>query len=84
MTHYYGDDAAEIAKILDIYAYSDQPLGVDAVLMRLRSEGTSIADRAQLVSFIERLVLDHYLTRSADTDRFASPLIQRAWREMRR
>jgi len=52
--------------------------------MRLRSEGTSIADRAQLVSFIERLVLDHYLTRSADTDRFASPLIQRAWREMRR
>jgi len=84
LTHYYGDDAAEISKILDIYAYSDQPLGVDAVLMRLRSEGTSIADRAQLVSFIERLVLDHYLTRSADTDRFASPLIQRAWREMRR
>jgi hypothetical protein len=84
LTHYYGDDAAEISKILDIYAYSDQPLGVDAVLMRLRSEGTVIADRAQLVSLIERLVLDHYLIRSADTDRFASPLVQRAWQEMRR
>jgi hypothetical protein len=84
LTHYYGNDAGTIAKLLDIYAYSDQPLNVDTVVMRLTSEGVTVADRAQVVSFIERLVLDHYLIRSADTDRFASPLIQRAWRAMRR
>lgn len=84
LTQYYGDDAAAIARLLDIYAYADGPLDVDSVLIRLRGEGSPITDRAQLVSFIERLVLDHYLTRSADTDRFASPLVRRAWQAMRR
>lgn len=83
LTHYYGFNAAVIAKVLDVYAYSDEPLTVDTALLRLHSEGLAL-DRAQLVSHIERLVLDHYLVRSADTDRFASPLIQRAWRAMRR
>jgi hypothetical protein len=83
LTHYYGFNAAVIAKVLDVYAYSDEPLTVDTALLRLHSEGLAL-DRAQLVSNIERLVLDHYLMRSADTDRFASPLIQRAWRAMRR
>jgi hypothetical protein len=84
LTHYYGEDAPTVAKLLDIYAYSDEPLPVDTVMMRINSEGIPIADHAELVCFIERLVLDHYLVRAADTDRFYSPLIQRAWRAMRR
>ena len=84
LTHYYGDDAPAIAKLLDVYAHADGPLSVDTVLARLRSEGSTIADRDALVGFIERLVLDHYLIRTADADRFSSALIQRAWKVMRR
>ncbi|MFC7676685.1 ATP-binding protein [Mycolicibacterium sp. GCM10028919] len=84
LTHYYGDDAPAIGKLLDVYAHADGPLTVDTVLARLRSEGSTIADRDALVGFIERLVLDHYLIRTADADRFSSALIQRAWKSMRR
>jgi hypothetical protein len=84
LKHYYGPDAPAIAELLDVYAHSAGPLDVDTVLMRLRSQGSPIRDRDQLVSFIERLMLDHYLIRTADTDRFASPLVQRAWKAMRR
>lgn len=84
LTHYYGSDAGNVAKLLDIYAHSEGPLGVDETLTLLRGEGSPIADRDVLVSFIERLELDHYLVREANSDRFASPLIQRAWRTMRR
>lgn len=84
LPHYYGADAPAIAGLLDIYAHAGGPVGVDTVLMRLRSEGSPISDRAQLVSFIERLTLDHYLARAGDTDGFSSPLLQRAWKAMRR
>lgn len=84
LPHYYGADAPAIAGLLDIYAHAAGQVGVDTVLMRLRSEGSPIGDRAQLVSFIERLTLDHYLVRTGDTDGFASPLLQRAWKAMRR
>jgi hypothetical protein len=84
LTHYYGSDARNVAKLLDIYAHSEGPLGVDETLVLLRGEGSPIADRDVLVSFIERLELDHYLVRETNSDRFASPLIQRAWRTMRR
>lgn len=84
LTHYYGDDAPVIAKLLDIYAHASTALDVDAVLMQVRSTGIRIADRDELVSFIERLELDHYLVREDDADRFASGLVQRAWRTIRR
>ncbi|CAN5623280.1 hypothetical protein BH11ACT6_BH11ACT6_36230 [soil metagenome] len=84
LKHYYGADAAAIADLLDIYANADRPLDLDTVLMRLRSEGSPIEDRAQLVSFTERLMLDHYLVRTGGTDSFSSPLVQRAWTAMRR
>lgn len=84
LPHYYGADAPAIAGLLDIYAHASSALPVDTVLMRLRSEGSPIGDRAQLVSAIERLTLDHYLTRAGDADRFSSPLLQRAWKSMRR
>lgn len=84
LPHYYGADAPAIAGLLDIYAHASSALPVDTVLMRLRSEGSPIGDRAELVSAIERLTLDHYLTRAGDADRFSSPLLQRAWKSMRR
>lgn len=84
LPHYYGADAPAIGRLLDIYAHTNRPLDVDTVLMRLRSEGNPITDRAQLVSFIERLTLDHYLVRAGDADQFSSPLLQRAWKAMRR
>ena len=84
LTHYYGSDKAAIAKVLDVYAYADGPITIDDTTMLLRGEGSPIDDRDQLVSFVERLELDHYLVREADADRFASSLVQRAWRMMRR
>lgn len=84
LTHYYGAEAPAIAKLLDIYAHAPHPLDVGAVLALLRGEDNPIRERDQLVSLIERLELDHYLVREEDADRFASPLIQRAWRVMRR
>lgn len=84
LPQYYGPDAHPIAALLDIYAHAGRPLDVDTVMMRLRSEGSPITERAGLVSFIERLTLDHYLVRDGDADRFSSPLLQRAWKAMRR
>lgn len=84
LPQYYGADAHAIAGLLDIYAHANRPLDVDTVLMRLRAEGSEITDRARLVSSIERLTLDHYLVRAGDADRFSSPLLQRAWKAMRR
>ncbi|MEU0494727.1 AAA family ATPase [Mycobacterium sp. NPDC006124] len=84
LSHYYGQDAPSIAKVLDVYAYANGPLGIDEVLALLRGEGSPIDDRDQLVSLVERLELDHYLIREADADRFSSTLIQRAWRMLRR
>lgn len=84
LEHYYGTDAGEIGKLLDIYAHASNPLDIESVLQRLRGEESAITARAQLVSFVERLRLDHYLIRIDDQDRFASPLLRRAWRSMRR
>jgi hypothetical protein len=81
---YYGADSKTIGKLLDIYAHAGTALRIDDTLMRLRSEGSPIIDRDQLVAFVERLELDHYLVRTGDVDRFASPLVQQAWRTMRR
>lgn len=84
LTHYYGSDESAIAKVLDVYAHATGPMTVDDTMMLLRGEGSPIENRDQLVSFVERLELDHYLVREADSDRFASSLVQRAWRKMRR
>lgn len=81
---YYGEDAATIATLLDVYAHADAPLTVDEALTRVRSEDLSVTDRDQLVTYVERLELDHYLIREGRTDRFASELVRSAWRAMRR
>jgi hypothetical protein len=84
LRNYYGDDSAEIANLLDIYAHAAGPIGVDATAHLLQSEGSPLRDRDQLVSFIERLEQDHYLRRVGDADCFASGLVQSAWLAFRR
>ncbi|MGH3582406.1 MAG: ATP-binding protein, partial [Mycobacterium sp.] len=84
LRHYYGEDAPAIAGLLDIYAHAPEPLGVNTVLQLLSSEGSPVRERDRLVSFIERLEQDHYLRRHGDDDSFASGLVQRAWRALRR
>jgi type II secretory pathway predicted ATPase ExeA len=84
LQNYYGADSSAIADLLDIYAHATEPLTVDTVFGNLQSQGSPIDDRARLVSFIERLEQDHYLHRVAGADRFASGLVQAAWRVMRR
>lgn len=84
LSDYYGTASPATGKLLDIYAHAPVPLSIDDTLMKLQSEGSAITDRAQLVALVERLELDHYLVRSGNANRFASPLIQRAWRAMRR
>lgn len=81
---YYGDEAHRVGQLLDIYANADASLTINDTIMRLQSEGSAITDHTELVALVERLKLDHYLARSGDADRFASPLVQRAWRTMRR
>jgi hypothetical protein len=84
LRHYYGDDAAAVAKLLDVYAHADGPLTIDETFHLLRGEDSPIADRDALVALVERLEQDHYLVREDDANRFSSRLIQRAWRAMRR
>ncbi len=61
LADYYGADAKMIGKILDIYAHANTALSIDDTWMRLQSEGSPLSDRDQLVEFVERLALDHYL-----------------------
>lgn len=84
LRHYYGEDAPTIAALLDVFAHADAPLTVDEVHTRATNEGLPIAGRDQLVSHIERLEMDHYLIREGDSDHFASGLVRRAWKTMRR
>jgi hypothetical protein len=84
LSDYYGIDANKVGKILDVYAYADTALSINDTFMMLQSEGSLITERTELVSLVERLELDHYLVRTGESDQFASPLVRRAWRMMRR
>ncbi len=53
LRNYYGEDAPAIAGLLDIYAHAPEPLGVDAVLQLLHSEGSPGA-RARSVGVLHR------------------------------
>ncbi|QNJ92422.1 ATP-binding protein [Mycolicibacterium fluoranthenivorans] len=84
LSDYYGTDATAVGRLLDVYAHAPGRLTIDDALTRTQGEGIDITDRVQLVAFVERLELDHYLERIGDADKFASALVQRAWRAMRR
>jgi hypothetical protein len=82
---YYGDDAALALTVLDIYALSSEPLGIATVADRLGSADSQCPpSRDELIKLVSRLEDDHYLVRVGAADRFATSLLRRAWREMRR
>jgi hypothetical protein len=82
---YYGNDAALALTVLDTYALSSEPLGIATVADRLGSaDSQRQPSRDELIKLVSRLEDDHYLVRVGAADRFATSLLRRAWREMRR
>lgn len=83
---YYGEEQQHlVAAILDIYADASAPLGMDGLRRRL-----DVADlearpgRGEIVTLVELLEADHYLTRIGSDSGFASELVRRAWIARRR
>jgi hypothetical protein len=81
---YYGADAELALKTLDIYALSADSLGVGEVGRQLGATLGNQPGRNELIELVNRLEDDHYLVRVDNGDRFATSLLRRAWREMRR
>ncbi|MDQ2836859.1 MAG: AAA family ATPase [Actinomycetota bacterium] len=82
---YYGDEAALVLRVLDVYARSVDPLEIDAIANQLGTVGDELRpSRDTLIRLVGRLEDDHYLVRLGAADRFATSLLRRAWREMRR
>lgn len=82
---YYGPDAGLVLEMLDAYATADGELTVGALSRRLDAvELEPRPSRDILLGLVGRLESDHYLVRSGASDRFATSLLRRAWREMRR
>jgi hypothetical protein len=80
---YYGDEAPLIALILDQFAAAGA-LTVDAMVRHLRTIGHR-RDREDLVDLVHLLERDYYVRRNPDgTDEFASELLRRYWRHLRR
>jgi hypothetical protein len=82
---YFGADAELVTSMLDAYAVSDSPLTVDDLSARLDAVDLERRpSRDTLLSIVVRLEADHYLVRVDAADRFATSLLRRAWRELRR
>jgi hypothetical protein len=82
---YYGEDAPLVMLMLNEYATSIGPLTVQNIVDRLASTALAQhADRAKVLTLIERLEDDHYLVRVGTADRFATSLLRRAWLEIQR
>lgn len=82
---YYGDDAELVGAMLDEYAAADHPLTVEDIVDRLSAtELAQHARRTRVLNLVDRLEDDHYVVRVGAADRFATSLLRRAWREMRR
>lgn len=82
---YYGANTDLIVAMLDAYATSHGALTVDTLSARLDVvEFDRRPTRSALLALVDRLESDHYLVRTGGADRFATSLLRRAWREMRR
>lgn len=82
---YYGDRALLAGHVLDTVALSNGPATVDDVLAGLAR--VQISPRPTLddiAPVLEKLELDHYLTRNSSGNQFASDILRRAWLNMRR
>ena len=79
-----GNDADNVAVILDVLVLTDDPadtLTVDAILAAVSDRGANVADRNDLLRLLRLMDADHYLSREADGGyRFRFPLIRRWWK----
>lgn len=82
---YYGDALAPlVVDVLDVYAAHGDTVSIDDVLRRLGAVREDVPARQQLITLIERLEADHYLSRVGTDSRFASNLVRRAWLALQR
>ena len=82
---WYGPAAGLARSALDEYALSDAALTVDQLLERLGAQPLEPRPtREDLLGLVPRLERDHYLRREGAADRFATPLLRRAWLAHRR
>jgi len=79
-----GNDADNVAVILDVLVLTDTPahaLTVDAILAAVSDRGANVADRNDLLRLLRLMDADHYFSRDADGGyRFRFPLIRRWWK----
>lgn len=86
LTTYYpeGDDADNVAIILDVLAKTEDPAdskSVDQILDAARSVEATIKNRNDLLRLLRLMDADHYLSRETDgTYKFRFPLIRRWWK----
>lgn len=82
---YYGEDAALARQIIDAFALSEDGLTISQLEHQLAAvDLPSRPSRDHLLTMLYRLEADHYLTRSGNLDRMATPLLRRAWLIQRR
>lgn len=82
---YYGEDAPLARQILDAFALSADGLAIAQLEHQLSAvDFPRRPSRDHLLAMLYRLEADHYLTRSGDLDRMATPLLRRAWLIQRR
>lgn len=83
---YYGIDAPLVFRLIDMFAITDNPLGIDELRERLLMDPELEAQpsRDRVVDLVERLEADHYLRRSDGRDQIALKILKDAWRHIRR
>ena len=84
-TYYHeGDDANNVAIILDVLAQTEHPaasMSVDQILNASQSIAATLKNRNDLLRLLRLMDADHYLSRETDgTYKFRFPLIRRWWK----
>lgn len=79
-----GDDADNVAIVLDVLAKTEDPadsMSVDHVLGAAQGVGATLKNRNDLLRLLRLMDADHYLSRETDgTYKFRFPLIRRWWK----
>lgn len=86
LSTYYpvGDDAKDVAIVLDVLALTEDPadsLSVDEILTAASNRQACVTDRNDLLRLLRMMDADHYLSRDTTGGyRFRFPLICRWWK----
>ena len=79
-----GDDADNVANILDVLVQMEDPadsMSVDQILDAARGFGATLNNRNDLLRLLRLMDADHYLSRETDGSyKFRFPLIRRWWK----